>query len=226
MNVENINNKISDLTTLYKNDENILLKLEHYICYELPNILAQSKKQIKEREIRKSLLTEAHDEFVKNFIRQNIYFYSSTSEIFFKYENNNYNIIREDDIIYNILSAISSQNTILSDKKNLESVLIPWKYKIKTSIIKQIKDISPFTSTPNFTTIQNMIKLFHNSIFNSIIEVEYFFTIIGDCILKKHSSNIYLVSSNIKNLLRIIENIGGKYFGHIPIFECLLQTSR
>ena len=33
MNVENINNKISDLTTLYKNDENILLKLEHYICY-------------------------------------------------------------------------------------------------------------------------------------------------------------------------------------------------
>ena len=217
MNIENLNIKIRELYDLYKNDEIILNKINHYINYELPNILIHNKKLLKDRENRKILLTEAHNDFVKKFITQNMYFFCSTSEIFFKYDNINYSIIREDDIIHNILSMISQQNNIVHEKNNLEALLIPWKYKIKTSIIKQIKDHSPFISIPESTTIQNTINLFYPSIFYSKMETKYFFTILGDNILKKHNNNIYLISQNIRHFLRILENSGGKYFGHIPL---------
>ena len=214
-----LNLKLKELYELYEKDEFLLQKINHYINIELPNILINTKKLYQDRINRKLLLTEAHNEFVNNFINlhKNIYFYCSTTEIFFKYNNINYNTIKEDDIIHDILSTISQQTNITNEKNNLEQLLIPWKYKIKTSIIKQIKDNSLFISLPESDTIQNIINLFYPIIFNTKNEVKYFLTILGDNILKKSNNNIYLIQSTIKPILRILENFGGKYFGHIPL---------
>ena len=214
MTLEILNKKIQELYEEYKNDEVILNKLNQHITTELPTLLINCKKLQKCREDRKHLLQEAHDKFVNKFINQNMYFYCNTSEIFFKYNNESYFIIKEDDIIYNILSTLNHRD----NEHQLEyfhEQLLPWKFKIKTSIIKQIRDISLFTSIPESITIQNIITLF-GSLFSSKTELKYFLIIIGDTILKKQI-NINIISSTAKTLIRKLENLAGEYFGHIPL---------
>lgn len=213
--IETLNVKLSELYKEYENDEYILNKLIHHINNELHVYLSNTKKQQKIRENRRSLLTEGHDKFVSEFVNRNIYFYSSTTEIFFKYNNNFYNIIKEDDIIHDILSTLSNHDN--KEQEYYERQLLPWKFKIKISIIKQIRESSLFASIPESITIQNVINVFYETFFNSRNEVKYFLTILGDHILKKQSNNIYIISPTAKTLIRLLENHGGKYFGHIPL---------
>ena len=214
MSLEILNKKLQDLYEEYKDDDVILNKLKQHITIDLPTLLINVKRLQKSREDRKQLLQEAHDKFVNRFINQNIYFYCHTSEIFFKYNNETYSIIKEDDIIYNILSTLNHRD----NKHQLEyfhEQLLPWKFKIKTSIIKQIREISLFTSIPESITIQNIITLFE-SLFSSKIELKYFLIILGDTILKKQI-NINIISPTAKTLIRKLENLAGEYFGHIPL---------
>jgi len=217
MSIESLNQKLSELYEEYKNDEYILKKLVNHINNELPIYLSNTKKQQKVREDRRSLLTEGHDKFVNDFVNKNTYFYCSTTEIFFKYDNNHYNIIKEDDIIHAILSSLSHQDN--EQQQYYEQQLLPWKFKIKTSIIKQIRVLSLFTSIPESITIQNIIGMFFDKFFNTRNEVKYFLTILGDNILKKNNTNnnIYIISPTAKTLIRLLENQGGKFFGHIPL---------
>lgn len=214
MTIELLNNKVKDLYEEYKDDDVILNKLINYITTELPTILINTKKLLKSREDRKLLLKEGHDKFVNQFINKNIYFYCNTSEIFFKYDNEYYNIIKEDDIIHSILTTLSQRDN-QKQLEYFEEQVLPWKFKIKTSIIKQIRDLSIFSSIPESITIQKVINLFQ-SLFNTKNETKYFLTILGDTILKK-PNNIYIINPNAKIFLRTLENLGGKYFGHIPL---------
>ena len=205
MSVINLHNKIDQLYQLYQDDEYMKNKLINIITIELPNTLINIQKSFINREARKTNLQEAHDLFVTQFINNNKYFYCNTSEIFFTYDREHYNIIREDTIIYDILSQLRNQNGLL-----------PWKFKIKTSIIKNIKEISILTSLPESVTIQNVQNIF-SKIFDTKNEIKYFLTIIGDIILKKNDNNVNIISNNSKNLLRTIENIGSQYFGQICV---------
>ena len=214
--IESLNNKLSELYEEYKNDEYILNKLTHHINHDLSAMLISAKKQQKNRVDRRSLLIEGHDKFVKEFINKNSYFHCSTTEIFFKYDNHHYNIIKEDDVIHSILASLSHRYNE-HQLEYYEQQLLPWKFKIKTSIIKQLRELSVFTSLPESSTIQYVINLFLETFFNTRNEVKYFLTILGDTILKKQNNNIYFISSTAKTLIRLLENQGGKYFGHIPL---------
>lgn len=198
----------------YRDDNLLLNKMTNYIKNDLPILLINTKKVQKTREDRKLLLQEAHDKFVKQFISRNIYFYCNTSEIFFKYNNENYQAIKEDDIIHNVLSTLNHHD-YKNEFEYFQEQLLPWKFKIKTSIVKQIRDISLFTSIPESITIQNIINIF-KPIFPSKIEIKYFLTIIGDTILKK-PTNINIISINLKTLIKNLENLGSQYFGHNPL---------
>lgn len=219
MSFDSLSIKLKELYDLYRNDEIILNKLIQTLNCDLPNSLINTKRIHNDRINRKIILTEAHNEFVSTFIKnnKNKYFYCLTTEIFFKYNNISYTNIKEDDIIHNILSTISQLNNITNDPNDMEQLLIPWKYKIKISIIKQLKEQSLFTSIPDSITIQNVINLFYPLIFNTKNDVKYFLTILGDNILKKNSTNIYLILSIIKPILRCLENCGAKYFSHYPL---------
>lgn len=198
-----LRDKIDELNELYESDPQIYEKFKNYILIELPSYLVNAKKNMLDKEERQ----DAHNNFVKQFINSNKYFYNSTSEIFFCYDNDHYNIIKEDTIIYNILLKLRNNTN-----------LMPWKYKIKTSIIKNIKELSILTSLPESNTIQNIQNILLN-IFETKEEIKYFLTIIGDIILKK-PTNINIISANAKSLLRTIENIGSQYFGHISVMTC------
>lgn len=211
-----LNNKVNELYEEYKNDEIILNKLGQYINIELPTILSNTKKQYSIRVNRKQLLQEAHDKFVNKFINNNKYFYCSTSEIFFKYNNEHYSITKEDDIIYNILSVLNHHDSNYK-LEYFQEQLLPWKFKIKTSTIKHIREISIFISIPESVTIQNVLNLF-KPLFDSKTEIKYFLTVIGDTVLKKNI-NINIISSIAKTLLRHLENLGSQYFGHIPLIN-------
>ena len=213
---EILNAKIKELYKTYENDSAVLNKLIHHITHELPIILTNVKKLQKSREDRRILLQEAHDKFVSQFIQKNVYFYCNTSEIFFIYDSKHYTTIKEDTIIHAILSALN-----LRDSQNSEEILyfekqiLPWKFKIKTSVIKQIRDTPIIASIPESSTIQNTLDAFAK-IFETKAESKYFLSIIGDTILKK-PININIIPSCAKNLIRMIENIGSQYFGHIPL---------
>jgi hypothetical protein len=216
MSKEILINNISELYEKYKDDSIILNKLINHITHDLPSILINTKKQQKNREDRRLLLQEAHDKFVNQFIKKNIYFYCNTSEIFFKYDYNHYHTIKEDTIIHTILSALSLRDN--NDQEQIlyfEKQILPWKFKIKTSIIKQIRDSNIFSSIPESFTIQNILNIFSN-IFETKAETKYFVSIIGDTILKK-ATNINIISPSAKNLIRMIENAVGQYFGHAAL---------
>ena len=136
--VDNLNTKIKELYEEYKNDEYIINKLIHHINHELPAQLHNIKTLQISRESRKQRLTEGQNKFVNEFINKNTYFYCSTTEIFFKYDGNHYNIIKEDNIIHAILSTLSYHDNE-HQIQYYEQQLLPWKFKIKTSSIKHIK---------------------------------------------------------------------------------------
>ena len=216
--IDNLKHTVEKLYEKYENDEYILNKLVQYINCDLSESLINAKNLQISRETRKQQLTEGHNKFVNEFVCQNKYFYCSTTEVFFKYNSENYNIIKEDNIIHDVLSTISARDND-NQLKNFEERLLPWKFKIKISIIKQIREKSLFTSIPESNTIQNVINLFCEILFANKFAVKHFLTILGDNILKKQTNNIYIISSTAKTLLRLLENLGGNYFGHIPLLK-------
>ena len=56
-------------------------------------------------------------------------------------------------------------------------------------------------------------------LFTNKYAVKHFLTVLGDNILKKQTNNIYIISSTAKTLLRLFENQGANYFGHIPLLN-------
>ena len=71
------------------------------------------------------------------------------------------------------------QHQILSIIAN-EEKLLPWKYKIKINIMKQIKERSPLTAIPESATIQFVINALVPAVFPTRNHVKYFLTVIGD----------------------------------------------
>lgn len=191
---QNIYSKIDILLDDYKDNEVMLKKVEDYIVHQLPTIMRNVNNTHIERENRKNLLEENSADFIVNYVKSCPYYYCSTTEIFFEYKDNHYACIREDSVLCNILNAISSEKTLL-----------PWKYKIKTSIMKRIKDRDLFTSTPNTETIQKVINMF-KTYFNMNKETtKYYLCAIGDIMMKKNN-NIYFINNSFKTALRELSN--------------------
>ena len=67
----------------HSNDLQIIEKINDYIN-SLPNYVENLSKEYNLKRERKNLLQEGLDQFVNNIINQKIYFYSQTSELFFK----------------------------------------------------------------------------------------------------------------------------------------------
>ena len=76
------------------------------------------------------------------------YYYINSSDLFISYDSENFKVEKEDDILYKILSSISQD-------ENLK----PWKYKIKISVIKKIKESTILNLIPERFTIQKCINL-------------------------------------------------------------------
>ena len=198
-------NKIEELfnnNTNEKIQENIL----KYINKELPERI----KLLKERENRKQQLETNAESYINEFLinSENKYAYIPRSEIFIKYNGKDFKIENESNILYNILADISKKRD-----------LVPWKYKIKNTIIKKIRDTNFFSVIPESNTIQKILQFFTKTLFPNKDISKYFLTIIGDNILKKQNNIIHLVDNSSKGLLHDLEYHICDYFKNI--YHCI-----
>ena len=201
----------------HSNDLQIIEKINDYIN-SLPNYVENLSKEYNLKRERKNLLQEGLDQFVNNIINQKIYFYSQTSELFFKYDKINYELLKEDDLIFNILNQLNYKSNI-HQNKFYEEQLLPWKFKIKNTVIKKIKEENIKETIPESKTIQNIINFLNGSFFNSKNECKYFLCILGDILLKKNTNNIYIINSKAKIFIRTLDNFITKYFTHTSLLN-------
>jgi hypothetical protein len=136
------------------------------------------------------------------FLSKNKYYYLPNNN-FYEYDGEKYLIIKEDDIIHKLLSTITK-----------DGVLLQWKHKTKSIIIKQIKERSLFSSIPETDTIQNVLNMLYPSFFTSKNSAKYFLTILGDNILKKNLNHIFLVSQKMKQFLIEIDSVALASISH------------
>ncbi len=164
-------------------------KLEYYICTQMKVVINNFNTEL----IKKMDLTTEQDYFVELFLNQNKYYYLSNTENFIHYDNLNYKLVTEDNLLQLILTTISKEAKLLA----------PWKQRTKNVIMKRIKQNNLLESIPESDTIQTILSLL-SDIFNSKDEVKYFLTILGDNILKKNTNLIHIMDYNIKEFLNNI----------------------
>jgi hypothetical protein len=193
---------IQELCEKYKDDEYMLQRLNTRVVNYLSNELAYDNKKHERNQNRTTYLTTEKDVFIQIFLSQNKYYYLHLNNCFFQYNNKNYSIVKEDDIIHKLLSTISK-----------DRVLLDWKHKTKKHVISLIKERSLFSSIPETETIQNVLNVLYPSIFDTKYQAKYFLTILGDNILKKNNNLIFLVSHLMKQLLNEIDKISSICIG-------------
>ena len=180
----------------YKDNEYMTQRIYNHIVNYLPTTLENEFKNHEKRINRTNFLTNEQNIFIQVFLSKNKYFYLPTNNFFYEYDGKKYLIVKEDDVIHKLLSTISK-----------DRVLLEWKYKTKTNIIKHIKDRSLFSSIPETDTIQNVLNVLYPTFFYSKNAAKYFLTIIGDNIFKKNSHIICLVSQKMKQFLNELDNV-------------------
>ena len=177
--------QLENLYYYYNDNEFVQGKLVHHIINQLPNLLENIKTTHEQRETRKQTLTDARDTFTEQFLNKTKYFYNQSTELFFTYDDENYSIMKEDDIQHQILTSVTHNRQLMS-----------WKYKIKNNIIKQIRERDILKSIPESSTIQNVLNSLYPTLFKTRNHAKYFLTIIGDIILKKSESNIFYTTKS------------------------------
>ena len=193
-------NIITSLFEKYKDNEYILQRLISH-TNNLPNTLETELLNHEKRLVRQTFLSNEQQLFIQVFLSKNQYYYMNNC--FYEYNGKNYTIVKEDDIIHNLLSSISK-----------DRILLEWKHKTKINVIKLIKERGLFSSIPESSTIQSVLGLLYPSFFSSKNEAKYFLTIIGDNILKKNPNHIFLISQQIKKMLLELDNIAYASIGN------------
>ena len=194
---------ITGLYDKYKDNEYMLQRIENHIVNYLPKTLENEWSNFEKRVDRQNFLTKEQQIFIQVFLSKNQYFYLPTNNCYYEYNGKQYTIVKDDDIIHNLLSSISKDRTLLQ-----------WKYKTKINILKQIKDRNLFGSIPETDTIQNILGLLCPFIFSTKNEAKYFLTIVGDNILKKNSNHIFLVSQKYKKMFMDLDSIATASIGN------------
>jgi len=188
----NIDNSITKIRELYKDsDEEIKGAILKYLNSDIFKKLETFKVNLNE----KNKLLKLSEEYINNFLINSSkrYFYIAKSNTFVSYDNIDFKVESETNIVHNILIQIT---------KNKQ--LKPWKYKIKNIIIKEIKSTELFKIIPESITIQKIVKFFTERLLPNKDLSKYFLTILGDIILQKDLSRNYLINDNGKKLINIL----------------------
>ena len=146
-------NILNGLFQEHKNNLYALNKMYAYIT-NLNSLINKTLKDKDEKDKERENFNKEKEIFTKKFLQTHNYFYCQNTELFFNYDGNHYNTYNEDNIHHEILTSITEGQK-----------LMPVKQKIKTNLIKLIKEKSPLNSIPETNTIQYVINKLHPSIF-------------------------------------------------------------
>ena len=148
--INNINYNHLDYVEKYILNNNFELNL---------NKIIEKNKEKNEERIKLNCII---DELFMNIFKN--YYYNSTSNIFFYYNDINFININIDDIYYNILNNLNKQCNLSIQNK----------LYIKNQIIKRIKINNYEDIIPESVTIQKVINYFNPIIFESKIYSKFF----------------------------------------------------
>lgn len=185
---------IEGLFKKYENNPYMLQRLNTHIVEILPATLETELKNHERRIERTAFLTNEQTIFIQVFLSKHPYYFLPNNCCFYEYDGKIYTQVTEDDIQYQLLTAISKDRTLMQ-----------WKHKTKMNIIKQIKERHLFTSIPESSTIQTVMNLFSPLLFSNKAQVKYFLTILGDTLLKKQNNLLFLTKPKTKRLLQEID---------------------
>ena len=194
---------IDKLYEKYKDNEYMLQRIYNHVHVYLPNTLDNESKNREKRQNLNMYLSEEQQIFMQVFLSKNNYYYLSNNNFYYEYNGKDYFIVKEDDIIHKLLSTISK-----------DRVLLQWKHKTKSNIIKQIKERNLFSSIPETDTIQNILNALYPTFFSSKNAAKYFLTIIGDNILKKNYDLTFMVSPKMRQFLDELESVAMSSIGN------------
>ena len=193
---------IDKLMEKYKDNEYMLQRLHNHVAFYLPNTLENEAKNHEKRKNLNAYLFEEQQIFIQVFLSKNNYYYISSNGFFYEYNGKDYFIVKEDEIIHKLLSSISK-----------DRILLQWKHKTKSNILKQIRERNLFTSIPETDTIQNVLNAIYPSIFELKDSAKYFLTIIGDNIFKKKPELVFLISPKMRQFLDELEAVSASSIG-------------
>uniref|UniRef100_A0A6C0LK14 Uncharacterized protein n=1 Tax=viral metagenome TaxID=1070528 RepID=A0A6C0LK14_9ZZZZ len=197
--------KIDELITLYNNDSYVMSRLETFIMSHLPNSLASASELHKERNERRERLLSSGDIFADQFLANSNVSYCPRIELFVCYDKEHFIPISEDDIQHMLLTQITTNQE-----------LVPWKHKLKNSVIKSLKERSPLECIPESATIQFVLNQLYPAVFHTKNAAKHFLTAVGDCI-KGEKTNTYIVTSGLRDIMREIETAHYNCFGSTNI---------
>ena len=223
---------LESLYTKHDSDQYMIGRINSFISTTLQTNVtnAQESRIVKQKQ---KLWAKIHAESASNkFMNANNYSYLPETDIFINYNGIKFTTIREDDIVHSMLGVLSKQ----VGREDTDTLV--WKHKTKTSILKQIKSVSPLTIIPESQTIQEVIGMLTPSTFSTKNEAKYFLILIGEMIvsrekfgLTKEGSmgsefdklcniaaappvlNTIITSSQIKYLLQQIHNGASTFLG-------------
>ena len=196
-----LSKKIISLYNKFKKDEFILNKLVQIID-NLDNtleneIISRNKKIELSNKIWNSqieLLSVLKKKYEYSFFKQ--------KNLFFIKNNDEYLIIKEDDIYLNI-----------SDEINNFPLLFPYKFKTINYVMKQIKEQSLLNQEPSHIKIEVITKFFMENIFICENDKSYsnyqtilFLICLGEIIFKKNNNLTFFINPSLKSVISIIDD--------------------
>lgn len=194
---------VEKLYEKYKDNEYMLQRIYNHVHVYLPNTLENESKNREKKQNLNTYLSEEQQIFIQVFLSKNNYYYISSNNFYYEYDGTDYFIVKEDEIIHKLLSAISKDRTLLQ-----------WKHKTKANIFKQIKERHLFSSIPETNTIQNILNALYPAFFSSKNAAKYFLTIIGDNILKKNSDLVFMTTTKMRQFLDELEFVAMSSIGN------------
>lgn len=198
MSLLKINEEILNLYNIYDDDE-CREKLLEYVQKDLnERMLTFWERRERLENLKKLSNSYINDFLVNNDIQ---YFYIANSEIFLSYNGETFKLVNESEILHQILTGISKNKSLL-----------PWKQKVKTSIMKIIKEQNMLDIIPESHTIQYVIDQITPLLLETKNEAKYFLTIIGDNILKKNTELIHIINNKCKDFITTLEENVYHYF--------------
>jgi hypothetical protein len=201
--LDDMKHMLENLWVKYENEPNVKSKLISHMHQQLPSLLDNTFQHIIEKKTKKKQYIDLCREFTEEFLDNNLLFYLSSCEQFVRYNNTDYELISEDDLLHDILVSLNKRHEYSE-----------YKQKIKSVVVKQIKEQPITVSIPESATIQSVLAILDFDIFPTKQDAKYFLTIIGDNILKKNDSIVHIINSNIKPFFTQLSELLSAYLGN------------
>ena len=199
--MEECKRTISRLFEEYAGQPQMLDYLRSRVCETLPSVLLDHAAKTAQRAERLSLLDEACLQFSTIFLSTHDYYRCMGSGCFVEYDGRRVKYKDEDDIQYEVLSAISADKTVT-----------PRKHKTKAHIMKCIKSRSILELCPEEETVNSALTSLSPAFFLTGNGAKHFLIAVGEALLGT-TPHIYICPPVLRQLYRVIDDAAAQELG-------------